>query len=81
MNSSGKWQSNSKSSELLETFNGKRVDEHIIDAAVQVQTSPTFWGWLFQFGADMDIIQPQSCIDTYRRFTLNGLDAKKDGVK
>lgn len=32
-----------------------RVDDHTIEATVQVRIAPTFWGWLFQFGTDMDI--------------------------
>ena len=35
-----------------------RVDEHTIEATVQVRIAPTFWGWLFQFGTDMRILEP-----------------------
>ncbi len=34
-------------------------------AAVKVQISPTFWGWLFQFAEQMAIISPLSLIKEY----------------
>ena len=42
-----------------------RVDEHTIEATVQVRIAPTFWGWLFQFGTDMDIVEPEALNDEY----------------
>lgn len=39
-------------------------DESI--ATVQVQISPTFWGWVFQFGNQMKIMSPDSVIDEYK---------------
>ena len=42
-----------------------RVDEHTIEATVQVRIAPTFWGWLFQFGTDMDIVEPEALKDEY----------------
>ena len=35
-------------------------------ANVKVQISPTFWGWLFQFGRDMRIVSPESVITQYK---------------
>lgn len=35
-------------------------------AAVKVQVSPTFWGWIFQFGKQMQITSPDSVIEEYR---------------
>jgi len=35
-------------------------------AAVRIQKSPTFWGWLFQFGNDMKILSPESAIEEYQ---------------
>jgi len=35
-------------------------------ATVMVQTSPTFWGWIFQFGNLMKIISPDSVIEQYK---------------
>ena len=42
-----------------------RVDEHTIEATVQVRIAPTFWGWLFQFGTDMDIVEPEALKEEY----------------
>lgn len=38
-------------------------------ATLQVQVSPTFWGWLFQFGDQMRILSPDSAISEYRRLS------------
>ncbi len=35
-------------------------------ANVKVQISPTFWGWLFQFGEQMTIVSPHSIIQEYK---------------
>lgn len=35
-------------------------------ANVKVQVSPTFWGWLFQFGGGMRIVSPKSVITQYK---------------
>ncbi len=35
-------------------------------ATVTVQLSPTFWGWIFQFGSQMKIISPDSAIEEYK---------------
>ena len=43
-----------------------RVDDHTIEATVQVRIAPTFWGWLFQFGTDMDIVQPKTLKEEYK---------------
>ncbi|MDO5459941.1 MAG: WYL domain-containing protein, partial [Eubacteriales bacterium] len=36
-------------------------------ASVKVQISPTFWGWLFQFGNQMKILSPQPVANEYRK--------------
>ena len=43
-----------------------RVDDHTIEATVQVRIAPTFWGWLFQFGTDMDIVAPEALKEEYK---------------
>ena len=43
-----------------------RVDDHTVEATVQVRIAPTFWGWLFQFGTDMDIAQPETLKEEYK---------------
>ena len=43
-----------------------RVDDHTIEATVQVRIAPTFWGWLFQFGTDIDIMEPEALKEEYK---------------
>ena len=43
-----------------------RVDDHTIEATVQVRIAPTFWGWLFQFGRQMIVISPAEVAEEYR---------------
>ena len=42
------------------------MGENECAASVTVQLSPTFWGWMFQFGRLMRIISPDSAIEEYR---------------
>lgn len=35
-------------------------------ANVKVRVSPTFWGWIFQFGNQMKILSPESMIEEYK---------------
>lgn len=42
-----------------------RSNEHKCVATVKVQISPTFWGWLFQFGKQMRILSPTKLIEEY----------------
>ena len=41
-------------------------DDKII-ATVKVRISPTFWGWLFQFGKQMRILSPDSVKQEYKK--------------
>ena len=41
------------------------VSENTCEATVQVQISPTFFGWLSQFGNAMQLIKPLSVIEQY----------------
>ena len=43
-----------------------RTHEHMCVATVKVQISPTFWGWLFQFGKQMRILSPASLTEEYK---------------
>ena len=43
-----------------------RVDDHTVEATVQVRIAPTFWGWLFQFGTDMEIVEPEALKEEYK---------------
>lgn len=44
-----------------------RINDTTIIAAVKVQVSPTFWGWLFQFGTKMTIISPEELKEEYKK--------------
>ena len=46
---------------MIRTAQGKCV------ASVQVQVSPTFWGWLFQFVGEMRIISPDPLMEEYKK--------------
>lgn len=35
-------------------------------APIQVQFSPTFWGWIFQFVGEMKILSPESLMEEYK---------------
>ena len=39
--------------------------ENKIVATVKVRISPTFWGWIFQFGEQMRILSPGTIIEQY----------------
>lgn len=43
-----------------------RTHEHGCVATVKVQISPTFWGWLFQFGNQMRILSPANLTEEYK---------------
>lgn len=44
-----------------------RTDESKCVATVKVQISPTFWGWLFQFGTQMRILSPSHLIKEHKK--------------
>ncbi len=44
----------------------KQDDTHFT-VRLEVQISPTFWGWLFQFGDQAKILEPQSVIDEAKK--------------
>ena len=48
-----------------------RVNENSCGAKVTVQVSPTFWGWVFQFRGELEIVEPQYLIDTYKSLLEN----------
>lgn len=43
-----------------------RTGEHTIVASVDVRISPTFWGWMFQFGDQMKILSPANIAEEYK---------------
>ena len=42
-----------------------RVDENTLEVTVDVEISPPFWGWLFQFAGEMTVAAPQSLAEEY----------------
>lgn len=36
-------------------------------ATVKVRISPTFWGWIFQFGKQMKVLSPSSVVEAYEQ--------------
>lgn len=53
-----------------------RTHEHKCVATVNVQISPTFWGWLFQFGKQMRILSPNNLIEEHKNLVLGLLETK-----
>lgn len=49
-----------------ESVKMSRINEKYCSASVQVQVSPVFWGWLFQFSGHMRIISPESLRVEYK---------------
>ena len=43
-----------------------RSGEHKCVATVKVQISPVFWGWLFQFAGEMQILSPEALVQEYK---------------
>lgn len=41
-------------------------NEETCITTVKIQVSPTFFGWLFQFGDQMRILSPESLIREYK---------------
>lgn len=56
-----------ESTKITDVGGGKCV------ATLRVQLSPTFWGWLFQFGNQMKIISPDTAIEEYHRLIETAL--------
>ena len=43
----------------------KAISENLLETTVQVQISPTFFGWLFQFGSQIAVISPVTARDQF----------------
>ena len=43
-----------------------RLDSGNCVATIKVQVSPTFWGWIFQFGKQLCILSPDEMINEYK---------------
>ncbi|MBQ1389419.1 MAG: transcriptional regulator [Clostridia bacterium] len=55
-------------STVIRKYNDKFI------ASVQVQISPTFWGWMLQFPTQMKIKSPYDLKDQYRQWVLSAID-------
>ena len=51
-----------------------RINDTTCVAAVKAQISPTFWGWLFQFGGRMTINSPEELKEEYLKQAQQLLD-------
>ncbi len=58
-----------------------RTHEHRCVATVKVQISPTFWGWLFQFGKQMRILSPNQLIEEYATIVKELLENKVASIE
>lgn len=45
----------------------KLIDENTCEAAVRVQVSPTFFGWLAQFGNQMKVLEPEHVVEQFMK--------------
>ena len=45
----------------------KRLGADTLEATVNVRIAPTFFGWLFQFGTEMEIVSPESLKEEYKK--------------
>lgn len=44
-----------------------RMNESCCTTTVPVQISPTFWGWIFQFGGQMKVLEPERIVAEQKR--------------
>ena len=45
-----------------------RQDENTCVATVQIQKSPTFWGWISTLGKDMGILAPEALVNYWKNY-------------
>lgn len=45
-----------------------RQDENTCVATVQIQKSPTFWGWISTLGKDMRILAPEALVNDWKNY-------------
>ena len=56
----------------------KRLGADTLEATVNVRIAPTFFGWLFQFGTEMEIVSPESLKEEYKKRAESVLQKIKD---
>ena len=52
----------------------KSIDNDLFEAKLNVQISPTFWGWLFQFGGAMKLAGPSDVVMEYQSMLANAIE-------
>ena len=57
----------------------RRFDEDTCTAAVRVRISPTFFGWLAQFGGSMRVLSPENVRESFREHIRLALEAERGG--
>jgi predicted DNA-binding transcriptional regulator YafY len=57
-----------------------RTHEHMCVATVKVQISPTFWGWLFQFGKHIRILSPAGLVDEQKTMIRKLIEIEEDSL-
>ena len=50
------------------------LDENSFKVTAPVSLSPTFYGWIFEFGGKIRLLSPQTAIDEYRHMVLNAAE-------
>jgi len=51
----------------------RAVDGGCIEVSAEVESGPTFYGWLFQFGPQAKLLSPQSAVDEFKQWCKNTL--------
>ena len=49
----------------------ERISDKLCRITADIQLSPPFFGWLFQFGCDMRIVSPKEAVDRYKKHCTN----------
>ena len=57
-----------------EDTNVTRVDKEYCSASVEVDVSPPFWGWIFQFSDDIQVLNPKSMNEAYSEILMRTLE-------
>lgn len=57
-----------------------RTHENTCVATVKEQISPTFWGWLFQFGKQMRILSPAGLVDEQKTMIRKLIEIEEDSL-
>ena len=73
---------NERMKNLVDRFGTKfDIEDDTADtflAHVTVQKSPTFYGWLTQYGDSIQIVAPKNVIDDYRELLIKALNTTEN---